>query len=222
MLVCAALEPQPFVPAGDASSEGGIIMRLKLRLIAAGLCAAGAGCGSFWENTRRNVAEAPVFGIDQCRISKRNQRLANEAWEAIARGQPRRAFSPDYACGFKAGYADYLESGGNGQPPAVPPFHYRLSKYQTPEGYQAIETWYAGFRDGSAAARASGLRQVFVLPLSAPPVNALVRNPDAPAEPVLPAEVPTPGSRELPAPRPADPNSPQEEAVPQTQPQPPE
>ncbi len=171
-------------------------MRLKFVLWPIILCTASAGCGSFWQNTIRNLTEAPVWGIDEHRITSRNLRLARQAWTDICQASPERFFSPDYADGFVEGYADYLESGGNGQPPAVPPFRYRLSRYQTPQGLLAIEDWYAGFRHGSDSARASGLREVFVLPLSAPPINA-VEN-----KPVVPASVSPAAPLELPPPRP--------------------
>jgi hypothetical protein len=169
-------------------------MRRIVLLVVGILCVASVGCGSFWQNTTRNLTEAPVWGIDEYRINSRNHRLAREAWTEICQASPEHAFSPDYADGFIEGYADYLESGGTGQPPAVPPFRYRLSRYQTPEGIRAIEDWYAGFRHGASSARASGLREQFVLPLSAPPINAIENKPVAPASvaPATPNELPPP------------------------------
>jgi len=182
-------------------------MRSNSLFLAVVLCLADAGCGTFWTNTVRNTEEAPIFGIDQCRISKRNYRLARQAWREVSGRHPGKHHSSDYGDGFVDGFADYLESGGNGQPPAVPPFRYRLSRYQTPEGYQAIEEWYAGFRVGAAAAQASGLRQLFILPLSAPPINAVERTPAAPADPWS-RSVGSESPAELPAPRPVQPNGP--------------
>jgi hypothetical protein len=178
-------------------------MRRNVLLLAIALGTASAGCGSFWENTARNLTEAPIYGIDTHRITQRNDRLAREAWAEVSQANPKHAFSPDYADGFIEGYADYLESGGNGQPPAVPPYRYRLSRYQTPEGVRAIEDWYAGFKHGAAVAQASGLREVIVLRLSAPPINAVETRPTAPAVPAIPHELPPP--RALPEPQ-APPN----------------
>jgi hypothetical protein len=98
---------------------------------------------------------------------------AKEAWREAQAACPDQSYSRDYACGFKAGFRDYLDAGGSGDPPAVPPFRYRLSDYDSPGGHQAVEDWYAGFRHGSTAARASGFRELNLVPLSAPPVDAV-------------------------------------------------
>jgi hypothetical protein len=180
-------------------------MRPITLLAAVVLGVGGAGCGTFWENTCRNLREAPIYGLNECRVEARNARLARQAWDSLRRSHPEEAYSSDFGDGFQDGYADYLESGGSGQPPAVPPFRYRLARYQTPAGYRAIEDWYAGFRAGAAAAKDSGLRELFVLPLSAPPINAVETRP-APAPALIP--VPPPAREELPPPRPVEPIGP--------------
>jgi hypothetical protein len=169
---------------------------MKLLLWPIILCTASAGCGTFWQNTARNLTEAPIYGIDEFRITRRNHRLAREAWEQVSRDHAERPYSEDYGDGFIQGFADYLEYGRNAQPPAVPPFRYRLSCYQTPEGLRAIEDWYAGFQHGATTARASGLRELTVIPLSAPPINAVDTRPQAPSPPSAllanPSELPPP------------------------------
>jgi len=107
-------------------------MRPNTLLVAVALGLGSAGCGTFWENTCRNMWEAPVYGLNECRVSERNARLARRAWDEARRSHPEEEYSADFAAGFKDGFADYLESGGNGQPPAVPPFRDRLARYQTP------------------------------------------------------------------------------------------
>jgi hypothetical protein len=206
-------------------------MRPNTLLAAVILGMASAGCGTFWENTCRNLTEAPIYGVNECRVSARSERLARQAWDAVSRSHPGETYSADFAGGFQDGFADYLESGGNGQPPAVPPFRYRLARYQTPEGYRAIEEWYAGFRAGAAAARDSGLREQFVMPLSAPPINAVETRPGAhpgPADGLMAApphtreELPPPRVVEPigPAPRPQEPAAPPAD-VPEQQAEPP-
>jgi hypothetical protein len=184
-------------------------MRPNTLLIAAIVCVANAGCGTFWENTCRNLTEAPIYGVNECRVSARNERLARQAWKAACRANAGEAYSTDFGEGFRDGFADYLEEGGNGQPPAVPPFRYRLARYQTPEGYRAIEDWYAGFRAGAEAAHDSGLREVFVLPLSAPPINAVQGRPGAGG--ILPPAEPAP---DLPPPHVVEPIPPPDAAEP--------
>ena len=165
--------------------------------------AAGAGCGTFYQDAARNLTESPIRAADSCCITHRNHRLARAAWARVERDAPPKLYSVHYARGFKEGYADYLDAGGDNQPPAVPPFCYRLSYYQTPAGLAAIEDWYAGFRQGSLAARESGLRATFLVPLSAPPVGApgLSAQPPPFHPPAPPAAVPPPAP-ELPPPTP--------------------
>ena len=52
----------------------------------------------------------------------------------------------------------------------VPPERYQRKRYTNPEGMQAIEDWYAGFRHGASTAMASGLRTLQVVPMQCPPV----------------------------------------------------
>jgi hypothetical protein len=186
------------------------------------LCAAVTGCVStgaasgeynFLANSFRNLGEWPVLGTVECRRSLRDCARAKEAWRATQAACPGQRYSRDYACGFKAGFCDYLDAGGDGQPPAVPPFRYRLAGYDSPAGHQAIEDWYAGFRHGAFVARASGLRELSVTPLSAPPLDAVVEaagpgvapgpaalsfgpgatpSPDAPPLEVVPDQLPPP------------------------------
>jgi hypothetical protein len=150
--------------------------------VAWALCAAAGGCVTtgassgqynFLSNACRNLSEWPVLGTSECYRTLRDCARARDAWRAAQAECPGQKFSRDYACGFKAGFRDYLDAGGSGQPPAVPPFRYWLAGYDSPGGHQAIEDWYNGFRHGAAAARGSGLRELNVIPLSAPPINAV-------------------------------------------------
>ncbi len=86
---------------------------------------------------------------------------------------------------------EYLYSGKE-EPPAVAPAHYRRFSYQTPQGYQAIEDWFAGYRYGVAAAIETGYRRLITAPVSAPlasvppePAVANVKVPVAPREPII-------------------------------------
>ncbi len=159
------------------------------------LCAATAGCSGFVRSIERNFTVLPLQGFDEVRMKVRNHLRAVEAWDMLEEAAPE-AYSSDFADGFVAGYEDYLNNGGNGDPPAVPPFCYRTVKYQTPEGVEAINQWYAGWRHGTLMAKASGMRELEVIPLSAPPINAIERNYD------LPPPQPLPTTEQLPPPRP--------------------
>ena len=177
-------------------------MRRHGVLMALALAAGAAGCSSFLEATARNVTELPVQSCDELKLSWRDRRRAEEAWVQLQTGFPGQCWTKEYAEGFKDGYADYLDNGGNGEPPGTPPFRFRLRPYQTPDGLRAIDEWFAGFRHGSGLARASGFREAIVLPLSSPPFNAVERNPNPPA-PRAPAPAAEP--EVLPAPQPLSP-----------------
>jgi hypothetical protein len=89
----------------------------------------------------------------------RNQRWADEAWCSFLACNTGAAFSADFERGFKNGFVEHLERGGDGEPPLVAPLHYRHLRYQNPEGYAAIQNWFAGYRRGASQAEASGVRR---------------------------------------------------------------
>src|SRR5439155_20779353 len=95
--------------------------------------------------------------------------LAEAAWQEITKANPDPSYSPDYVCGFKDGFADFLYAGGTGEPPPLPPRQYWKIKYETAEGHQAIEDWFAGFRHGASVAQTTGYRQWVTIPSSLPP-----------------------------------------------------
>ena len=92
------------------------------------------------------------------------EQLARESWEKLRTTEDHRAHPKEFAEGFKDGFVDYLQFGGSGQPPFVPPKHYWGSYYHTPDGYRAIEDWFAGFRFGAATAQQSGYRKWVTMP----------------------------------------------------------
>ncbi|MBY0524781.1 MAG: hypothetical protein K2R98_15355 [Gemmataceae bacterium] len=169
------------------------------------LCALAPGCqlpiGSGFEIFRystRNLVEAPLYAGGDCVERMRDRKLAKAAWEAIVQSHPDQLYTVHYVRGFEDGYTDYLYAGGNGEPPVVPPFEYRKVSYETPEGVQAIEDWFAGFRRGTAAARASGQRELIVLPVSLPgtaPIPLIA--PQPPPHPTVPAGPSLPMPRKL-------------------------
>ncbi len=137
---------------------------------------------------------------------RRNARWAEEAWELAAKQCDHGQHSDDYAWGFKDGFAEYLYRG-RAEPPPLPPEHYRSVRYQSAPGYQAIQDWFSGYRDGAAAAQQGGQRDWITGPSSLrgpgaigptlPPAGELVESKasppvSAPVGPLL--EAPTPGS----------------------------
>jgi hypothetical protein len=157
----------------------------------------GSGCAMYTTATR-NLFEAVVDSADDCAALRRNRKLADEAWKEVVVGNPGVAYSPDYAHGFKDGYAGTLEEGGKPVPPTVPPWRYRRPKFQTPAGYQAIEDWYAGFNHGTAAAVAWVPPYLKTLPSSGVELKGS-RSRSRPPNPA--GEIPPEPAEELPPPK---------------------
>lgn len=178
----------------------------------------GAGCFTarpsgpdwFYHHAARNLTEKPIANHDERKFTKLVERRAAEAWAQVCQSSGRPHTDP-YGDGFREGFVDYVEAGGTGEPPYLPPFRYRLTKYRTAEGIRAVEDWYAGFRHGAAVARESGLRELNYVPLPGPAIPADARV-HAPA-PVLPQTIimtpppaaPGGGPEFLPHPRPGNP-----------------
>src|SRR4051794_6375405 len=146
-------------------------MRIKQALYLGLFCLVCQGCSPLAHVARTVFIEPTEYSrrldnaVDKCR----NEDLAEEAWEKFAEADPGKEFSPDFSLGFKEGYTDYLYAGGTGNPPPVPPRYYWRPEFETPEGHQAIDDWFAGFRRGAALARASGYRELVTLPSPVPP-----------------------------------------------------
>ncbi|HEX5270924.1 MAG TPA: hypothetical protein VFW33_10570, partial [Gemmataceae bacterium] len=121
------------------------MIRPRVLMAALILCAGGTGCDTFFRDACRNLTETPIRGCDDARLKMQTHRAGRQAWDRWCAAHAGQHFSGDFAEGFKAGFADYLYEGGDGQPPAVPPFPYTLRRYETPQGHVAIEEWYHGF-----------------------------------------------------------------------------
>jgi hypothetical protein len=151
-------------------------LRQLLAMGVAALSLLGGGCTLLKDGaclTSYRIKEA----VDDCAESVRNRKWAEQAWKNVRRSCPQVCYSDDYAEGFRDGFSEYLYRGGNGEPPPLPPKHYRCVSYQTPEGYKSIEEWFAGYRHGATAAREGGYRQYVTGPSAVrvpPPIGAPV------------------------------------------------
>ncbi len=141
------------------------------------LIASSSGC-SFYVFGIHNMVHAPVEAWNDCKQKIQFRKIARSVWKEYESSQPHE-FSKYYIDGFEEGFVDYLFAGGRGEPPAIPPWIYRSTHFDTPEGPQAIEDWYAGFRHGVREAQASGIRNWVVKPISLPPFE----EPGIPATP---------------------------------------
>src|SRR5437879_5050977 len=124
------------------------------RLLLFALCLWQAGCG-FFCYAIQNLAQAPLDAKDRCVMRQRFDDLAEVAWKKAHAKDPTPTCSIHYVRGFKDGYVGYLENGSP-EPPGEPPWIYRTSHFETPEGIQAIHDWFAGYRHGAQVALASG------------------------------------------------------------------
>ncbi|MBY0457857.1 MAG: hypothetical protein K2V38_11000, partial [Gemmataceae bacterium] len=77
----------------------------------------------FYNAAARNLTEKPVANADERKFRHRLEKAADAAWEQACRPGPH---SEHYADGFREGFVDYVEAGGAGGPPYLPPFRYRL------------------------------------------------------------------------------------------------
>lgn len=103
----------------------------------------------------------------------RDKSLAEEAWDEVCT-RDGDIYSRHYRRGFFDGFNDYLDLGGTGDPPVAPPRSYWRVYFQNPEGHQAIQDWFEGFRHGASIARASGVRDYVIVPLSSLPPREIM------------------------------------------------
>lgn len=141
------------------------VLRRGYVLVLLGLWSGGMGCG-ITKYGSRNLVEPPINTRDKAAECIRDQRLAEAAWAEVQSAQPDQVYSVHYVGGFKDGYVDYLYYGGTGAPPVMPPWCYRQAAYETPEGQQAVNDWFAGFHHGVIVAQASGYRASVIVPLA--------------------------------------------------------
>jgi hypothetical protein len=159
------------------------------------------------------MTQEPTRWFDEGKFKKLAYNTARAAWrpawDELCRQNPDQPYSKHYVAGFIEGYVDYLDAGGHGEPPVAAPFCYQLTKYKTPAGIEAAQEWFAGFRYGAAVARASGLRDLILVPLSGPiqpasGAQAAVSAGRAPGQsesPAAPGTGSVPKAPDLPAPQ---------------------
>jgi hypothetical protein len=171
-------------------------MRTRWLLLALGACTVNPGC-SLIATACRDITYDVKLQVQEHREEHRYRQLADEA---LACGTCRQGSSPHHVRGFRDGFIDYLRGGGSGTPPPLPPRHYWGLKFQSPAGHQAIEDWYAGYREGAAAAQASGRREFAIVPTKSELLPA-----SPPPVPPPPPPMPLPPPATLGAPLPAPP-----------------
>ncbi len=191
----------------------GVVMGWKTLAWAGSFAPVLAGCVSTPHTTCPVINEV-CLSHTQRGIERDLRKDARTAWKCVRSQYPRRAFTDEFHDGFLDGFVDYLDRGGDAQPPAVPPMKYvRNKKYFTPEGHCLVRDYYLGFKYGTDVALATGRRQFLTVPVLVPdgtiecPPVPLASDPVAPVVPYVStnplAQPPeAPGSLPLPTPRP--------------------
>jgi hypothetical protein len=164
-------------------------MGTKTMLSLIGICLLGSGCSVVSTGTRVVCARVKE-SLSEHAEQSRNKAWARAAWQAVRAANPGVVFSGDYETGFEAGFTEHLYRGTI-QPPPLPPASYRGASHQTPQGYQSILAWFAGFRHGVADAQARGDRDIVTGPSSSRqsvPESGLVATPgvETPVQEVAP------------------------------------
>ena len=90
---------------------------------------------------------------------------AGKAWHEMQVCPDLGPAADDFERGWKKGYFD-VSTGGDGCAPPVAPKCYWSFKYQSPEGQQQIEAWFAGYRSGAEAGLVTGHHQWAFVPTS--------------------------------------------------------
>jgi hypothetical protein len=126
-----------------------------------------AGC-SFLYYGAENVVNDPYNAAQECAFRNRMRRFAREAWRDICKADGK-CYSAAYVEGFEDGFVDFIDADGTGDPPGAAPAHLRRKLLHSETGQIEIENWFAGFRHGVQVARASGLREKYVMPIPLPP-----------------------------------------------------
>lgn len=143
-------------------------MRGATLALAAAWGPAMTGC-SILETAARNAVNEPQLVAMQWALESDLRRQAREAWRQVRAEYPRRAFTAEFRDGFLDGFVDYLDRGGNGSLPAVPPAKYvRQRKYFTEEGQCLLKDYFLGFQYGQEVAIATGRRQYLTVPVLLP------------------------------------------------------
>jgi hypothetical protein len=148
-------------------------MKRNRLLLLLAFCLSQPGC-SFLIYSIQNLIEAPIDAKDRCVMHARFLAMADDTWNHVRKADPTIPYSGHYVRGFEDGFVGYLENGSV-EPPAEPPWIYRTSHFETPEGVEAIHDWFAGYRHGALAAQSSGFREAAViLPLGRAPYQTPV------------------------------------------------
>lgn len=126
----------------------------------------------------KNIGSIPIRLAEEISLSVKGRTLATKAWEGVCKCVPKGHYSKDYAVGFKSGFADYIESGGDIRPSVSPHMlHHTLGRISS-QSSSNIDDWQSGFLHGVQVAKSTGLREKLLIPVYDIPSNGKPKAPE--------------------------------------------
>jgi hypothetical protein len=129
-------------------------------------CIGSVGCCRLLNLAYRTTSYEPSLycpGRDETYSLDLYSHWADDAWSQEAGACSESVASPDYSCGFHAGFVDYCYAGGTGEPPPVPPRIYWNANWRLSDGKACVRAWFEGYRHGARVARDGGYRESAVV-----------------------------------------------------------
>ncbi len=148
----------------------------------------------------RGIADQLAYNeqLDNTVVRVKHYFAANEAWQKRASAYKSLPCQYDFQKGFLAGYKE-VANGGEGCTPLFPPRHYWGHQFRSAEGYNRVQAWFAGWKEGVAAAQQEGIGRFHSIPVGAQArPEVLTYEYPGPPQPASPVVEPVDPSEPLP------------------------
>ncbi|HEX3869077.1 MAG TPA: hypothetical protein VHV77_01445 [Pirellulales bacterium] len=127
--------------------------------------------------TASSGCESLLPTIQDVGINQRNRYWAKLAWKQVEPAYRKdgagKPLLNDFAVGYRDGYASVAGGSPGMTMPLLPPARYWGAKHQNPTGRDEIASWFSGFEQGMAAAKADGVGYWMEIPTSGGEQRAL-------------------------------------------------
>ena len=107
--------------------------------------------GGRWRAAALFLSLSGCTALSDCKYEFGQKYRTSQAWHEFD-GCNEQCFTCDYRDGWKRGYYDVL-TGGEGQPPLVPPKKYWKPPVFTKHDPSLQNEWYTGYQDGASCAK---------------------------------------------------------------------
>lgn len=111
-----------------------------------------SGCSSL----HSGIGSLSSGGWNDAVVNLRNRSFSLKAWHRRKHHFCRERHLADFCAGFRAGYEDVANGGGECTP-AFPPQQYWSWQFQSAEGQARTAAWFAGYPHGARAAEEDGV-----------------------------------------------------------------